>query len=173
MPPPDGGLPSIGMPRTGQRGGVTRSTPALDATKKWLDSISGVHTVDLGGISAESQRKITYGLERRGRPVTKVTAYMVGRMVSRGQRWLAGVARPTKAAFWDVIDGEALGVIRERLANAGGDLSGEWAKNPLNPEYAKEKARRYPGRPMGQRTGALLRDVRSAGAFAVSSGGKR
>lgn len=169
-------LPTIGASRTGapRTGtGVTRSTPTLDATAKWLAQISGVHTVDLGGISEESRRKIAYGLEARGRPVTKVTPYMVGRMVTRAQRWLGTVARPTKDAFWDVVDGEALGVIRERLAGAGGDLAGEWAAHPLTPAYAKEKARTHPGRPMGQRTGALLRDVRSAGAFAVSTGGRR
>lgn len=173
MPPPDGGLPTIGAPRTGQRGGVTRSTPTLDATAKWLDQIAGIHTVDLGGLSEQSRAKIAYGLEARGRPVTRVNAYMIGRMVTRAQQWLAAIKRPTKAQFLDVLDGEALGVVRERLANAGGDLAGVWAANPLDPDYAREKRRTHPGKPMGQRTGALLREVRSTGAFAVTSGGVR
>lgn len=172
MPPPDGGLPAIGAPRTGQRG-VTRSTPTLDATAKWLADLQGTHTVDLGGISELSRKKIAFGLEAHGRPVTKVTPYLIARLTTRGQRWLGQTARPTRAQWWQVIDAEALGVVIERLNTAGGDLSGEWASHPLTPAYAAQKARRYPGKPMGQATGALLRDVRSAGAFAVTSGGGR
>ena len=72
---------------------VTRNTPALDATIKWLEQVGGVHGLDLGGISAESQIKIAHGLEAHGRPVTKVNPYMVARMVQRAQRWLAATGR--------------------------------------------------------------------------------
>lgn len=173
MAPPDGGMPSIGAPRTGQPQNVRRATPQLDATAKWLDAIGGIHTIDLGGIAELSQKKIRYGLEAHGRPVTKVTPYLVGRLVTRGQRWLATTPRPSRAAWWDTIEREALGVLIERVANAGGDLAGAWSSHPLTPAYARQKARRHPGKPMGQATGALLRDLRSAGAFAVTRGGGR
>lgn len=167
------GAPRLGQSRTGGGSGVNRSTPQLDATAKWLNEISGVHTVDIGGISALSHTKIKHGLEKHGRPVTKVTAYMVGRLIDRAQRWLKSVSRPTKAAFWDTIDAEAMGVIVERIANAGGDLATQWAAHPLKPAYREWKSIKYPGKPMGQASGALLRDLRSSGAFAVTSGGKR
>lgn len=168
------GLPRTGAPRTGTgASAVTASTPRLDALTKWLDSVSAVHTVDLGGLSELSRTKIEHGLEKHGRPVTKVNAYLIGRLVQRAQSWVRNTERPTKAAFWDAIDAEALGVIRERVANAGGDLRAEWAAHPLTRPYARQKARKYPGKPMGQASGALLSDLRSTGAFAVTTGGKR
>ena len=169
--PPRTGTPRTGASRSG--GGVTRSTPRLDAAAKWLASVSSVHTVDLGGLSELSQTKIAHGLEKHGRPVTRVTAYMIGRMVDRAQSWLRGENNPTKAAFWSTLDAEALGVICERIANGGGDLASVWAANPLTRPYARWKARKYPGKRMGEASGALLRHLRSAGAFAVTTGGKR
>lgn len=168
------GLPRTGAPRTGTGASqVNASTPKLDAVAKWLDSVSGVHTVDVGGISALSQTKIVHGLEKHGRPVTRVNSYMVARLIDRAQSWLRSTQRPTKAAFWDAIDSEALGVIRERIANGGGDLRAEWAQHPLTKPYARWKAKNHPGKPMGQASGALLSDLRSTGAFAVTTGGKR
>jgi hypothetical protein len=43
-----------------------------------------------------------------------------------------------------------------------------WAAHPLTAEYRKAKAKKYPGKPMGQASGALLRDVRSTQAFAAT-----
>lgn len=153
----------IGAPRAG----VTVSTPQLDRFKKWLDEVGGVTQFDLGGIAPESQKKIQYGLEAHGRPVVAVTPYLTGRAIQGGQRALRG-ARPTVHAFWHEVEREVIGVIRERVANAGGDLRARWAANPLSREYARQKARRYPGRPMGQASGALLRDLRSERAFVVA-----
>ncbi len=168
-------LPTTGSSRTGasRTGTVTKSTPRLDAVAKWLASVQGVHTVDLIGISEESRRKIAFGLEAHGRPVTQVTPYMVARLVERARSFVASEARPTKDAFWRVIDREALGVIIERIANAGGDLASVWASRPLTREYAARKRRLYPGKPMGQASGKLLADLRSQRADAVTTGGKR
>lgn len=169
------GLPRTGAPRTGTgaSSAVNASTPKLDAITKWLDQVSGVHTVDLGGISALSQTKIAHGLEKHGRPVTKVNSYMIGRLVARAQSWLASTSRPTKDSFWNAVDAEAKGVVIERIANAGGDLRAEWASHPLTKPYARAKAKRYPGKPMGQASGDLLSDLRSTGSFAVTTGGRK
>jgi hypothetical protein len=168
---PTTGASRTGAPRTGTR--VQASTPRLDAAAKWLASIQGVHTVDLIGISQESRDKIAYGLEAHGRPVTPVTPYMIGRLVARAQSYLQNETRPTKDSFWRAVDREALGVIIERVANAGGDLRAVWASKPLDPEYARRKAKLYPGKPMGQASGALLSNLRSASTDAVTTGGKR
>ncbi len=168
---PTTGASRTGAARTGSR--VTTSTPRLDATAKWLAAVQGVHTVDLIGITQESRDKIAYGLEGRGRPVTQVTPYMIARIVDRARSWIGGESRPTKDAFWRVVDREALGVIIERIANAGGDLRAVWASKPLDPDYARRKAKLYPGKPMGQASGDLLSDLRSTRADAVTTGGKR
>lgn len=158
--------PRIGTPRVGgQRSGITKSTPRLDAATKWLSEIAGTTEIDLGGISDASWLKITYGLEARGRPVLLVTPYMQGRAVAAGQRYLRGTRAPTRDAFWREIELEMKGVISERIANAGGDLASVWASKPLTKRYAAWKRKNYPGKPMGQLTGDLLKELRSTRPF--------
>lgn len=173
MTPPDGGGGGgvrVGAPRVGVRGtNVTRNTPRFDAITKWLNEVSGVHQFDLGGISEQAQEKILYGLEKHGRPVTRVTPYMTSRTVEAGQRYLARTNKPTKNEFWAEVEKSALGVMIERIANAGGDLRSTWAAHPLTAAYREQKAKKYPGKPMGQASGKLLSEMRSTRAFAVKS----
>lgn len=152
---------------------MTKSTPRLDATAKWLTEVQGVTSVELIGLSQESVRKIAFGLEGRGRPVTLVTPYMIARMIQRAQSFVRNESRPTRDAFWRVIESEAKGVIIERVANAGGDLASVWASKPLKPDYAAWKRKNYPGKPMGQLTGALLTDLRKTTTDAVTTGGRK
>jgi len=56
-------------------------------------------------------------------------------------------------------------VISERIANAGGDLASVWASKPLTKRYAAWKRKNYPGKPMGQLTGDLLKELRSTRPF--------
>lgn len=166
MPPPDGGGGGgIGA----RRSGMTRNTPQLDAVVKWLNELESTKVFDVGGISELSQTKIKYGLEKYGRPVTKVTPYMKQRAVKAAQSYLEKTRRPTKSEFWNEVEKATLGVVIERIANAGGDLKSVWASHPLSPEYKARKAQQYPGKPMGQASGKLLSDLRSSKAFAVKS----
>lgn len=161
--------PRVGTPRIGgARNGVTVSTPRLDATAKWLNEVAGVTEIELGGLDDASVLKIRYGLEARGRPVLLVTPYMQGRAISAGQRYVGSTRAPTKDGFWREVELEIKGVVTERIANAGGDLASVWASKPLTKRYAAWKRENYPGKPMGQLTGALLRDLRSTGAFALA-----
>lgn len=166
VPPADGG--GGGSPRSGaSRSGVTRQTPQLDAMLKWLNEVASTRVFDLGGVSDLSREKIAYGLEAHGRPVLKVTPYMTKRVVETAQKYIAKTTKPSKVAFWDEVEKTALAVVIERIANAGGDLKSEWANHPLSPAYKAAKAKKYPGKPMGQASGKLLGDLRSTRAFSV------
>ena len=156
------GRPRIGMRQQGQ------SAQKLSMTASWFGEVAAVRQLDLGGVSDLAQKKIAFGLEKRGRPVLRVTPYLRGRLLAAAQRYLASGGRLTRAGFLDAIEREALGVVTERIANAGADLRSVWAAHPLSPAYRRWKARKYPGKPMGQLTGRLLSELRSTRAFVVT-----
>lgn len=58
---------------------------------------------------------------------------------------------------WDAIAEDFADVERRQFSTEGGYGSGGWA--PLSPRYAAWKARAYPGKPILQREGDLVRSL--------------
>ena len=58
---------------------------------------------------------------------------------------------------WNALAADFLKVEKRQFGSVGGAGSGGWA--PLKPAYAKWKAARYPGKPILQREGDLIRSL--------------
>lgn len=81
------------------------------------------------------------------------------------------------APVWEVLANRFAALERRQFASEGAYASGGWT--PLSPRYAAWKARRYPGKPILERTGELKRslterpfgvEVIEAGFMVVGSG---
>lgn len=60
---------------------------------------------------------------------------------------------------WSVIEDEFYAEEKAQFASEGAEGGEKWA--PLSPEYAGWKAVRYPGKPILQRTGSLMKSLTS------------
>lgn len=70
-------------------------------------------------------------------------------------RWATNVDDVTPA--WNVIADDFARIEREQFASEGRRSSGGWS--PLSPAYARWKAAHYPGKPILQREGDLIRSL--------------
>ncbi len=136
----------------------------------WLKKVAGITEVQIGGISDLSQKKIAFGLEKHGRPVTLANSHMKRYVTKRLKEEFNVDNLPTKSQFINALEGHVLEVVIDRIENAGGDVASTWSAHPLTKKYAAYKLAKYGRRPMGQASRRLLKELQSRKAFALAKG---
>jgi RNA:NAD 2'-phosphotransferase (TPT1/KptA family) len=138
--------------------------------KAWLKKVASINEVQIGGISDLSQKKIAFGLEKYGRPVTLANSHMKRYVTKKLKEQFNIDNLPTKEQFINALEGHVLEVVIDRIQNAGGDLSATWSAHPLTKKYAAYKRKKWGARPMGQASRVLLRELQKRKAFALAKG---
>lgn len=140
---------------------VTKDLRELGAAEKWVKSLTGRRVLTLR--LPESEMVKLAVMDKSGRGVTDTSPKFSATIAASVQSAVAKRRLPSPKNVSEAIETAVAKIMYYRLSTGGGDIKGRW--RPLTQAYLKQKMLRYPGRGIGQASGALLRAVRAMGVM--------